>query len=353
MSELTTTPQESERVDFLSRPLLGGLVLDWEKSLYLLFIALAIVSRFWNLGDRVMSHDESLHTQYSYQYYIGDGYQHTPLMHGPSLFHITALSYWLFGASDTSARVPVAIIGIVLVALPYLMRRWLGRVGALFASFMFLISPMVTYHSRYIRHDVYIITWAMILFIAIWHYIRQRDEKYLWWFAIGLVLMFTTMETSFIYTAIFGSFLVVRLGVQLLQATWLKRIWPQLRTPVMVVAIALLLTVVGVVGQRLLPQMLDTTPEAETTTTSEGFAADPNAPLPETEAIVPDNSTEQIMGWLQVVGLVALAGGLFMTAREMRPYIDEYPEFDLIILFATLVLPAVSPFRGQSDGLYD
>ena len=101
MSELTTTPQETERVDFLSRPLLAGLALDWEKSLYMLFIALAIVSRFWNLGDRVMSHDESLHTQYSYQYYIGDGYQHTPLMHGPSLFHITALSYWLFGANDT------------------------------------------------------------------------------------------------------------------------------------------------------------------------------------------------------------------------------------------------------------
>jgi hypothetical protein len=47
------------------------------------------------LGSRVVSHDESLHTQYAYQYYNGEGYVHTPLMHGPFLFHATALSYWL------------------------------------------------------------------------------------------------------------------------------------------------------------------------------------------------------------------------------------------------------------------
>ena len=45
---------------------------------------IAIVTRFYGLGDRVVSHDESLHTQYSYQYYNGDGYVHSPLMHGPT-----------------------------------------------------------------------------------------------------------------------------------------------------------------------------------------------------------------------------------------------------------------------------
>jgi hypothetical protein len=46
MTELTTTPQETTKVDFLSRPLVVGLALDWEKSLYLLFIVLTLVSRF-------------------------------------------------------------------------------------------------------------------------------------------------------------------------------------------------------------------------------------------------------------------------------------------------------------------
>ena len=108
---------------YLAQPLSLLMRLDWEKLAYLIFILLAIISRFWGLGDRVMSHDESLHTQYSYQYYNGDGYSHTPLMHGPFLFHITALSYWLLGGpNDFTARVPVAMFGVLLVAIPYFFR---------------------------------------------------------------------------------------------------------------------------------------------------------------------------------------------------------------------------------------
>ena len=209
MTELTTPPApESKTPDWLSRPLVAALSIDWEKAIYLAFMLIAIVTRFYGLGDRVVSHDESLHTQYSYQFYNGDGYVHSPLMHGPTLFHATALSYWLFGDSDFASRVPNAILGVILVLIPYFLRPWLGRRGALFASFMFLISPYITYYSRYIRHDIYLIVFAFIVFIATWRYIRERHNKYLWWFTIGLVLMFATMEASFIYVAIFGSFLV-------------------------------------------------------------------------------------------------------------------------------------------------
>src|SRR5512134_3192606 len=107
MSETIITPEEQNQ-DYLSRSLIDSINLDWEKAIYLLFIIVAIITRMWALGDRVMSHDESLHTQFSYQFFDGQGYQHTPLMHGPFLFHITSLSYWLFGDSDFSARVPVA-----------------------------------------------------------------------------------------------------------------------------------------------------------------------------------------------------------------------------------------------------
>ncbi|MCZ7671543.1 MAG: hypothetical protein M5U34_32605 [Chloroflexi bacterium] len=53
--------------------------------------------------------------------------------------------------------------------------------------------------------------WAMIVFIAIWYYLGDTKEKYLWWFAAGTSLMFATKEVAFIYVAIFGSFLVIRL----------------------------------------------------------------------------------------------------------------------------------------------
>lgn len=347
MSELSTTAEQpiEARTDFLSRPLLNTIVLDWEKAIYIAFILLAIASRFWGLGNRVMSHDESLHTQFSYQFYNGEGYNHTPLMHGPTLFHIVAASYWLFGDNDLSARIPVAVLGVILVAMPYFLRPWLGRIGALFVSFFFLISPYIMYYSRYIRHDIIVITCAMIVFIAIWYYLRERQEKYLWWFATGMGLMFATMENSFIYVAIFGSFLILRLVPQLGTAPWLRKVLPKLRTAILLALVALLLIGVGLVGQRLGAEATETAATSEATS---GFAADP-----EQEQSVeqqPVTGGQVALRWLQIAGIGVLSAGLFLAAREMRPFVDQYAEFDLIILFTTLVMPMASPFLTAIAG---
>lgn len=339
MSEQTLTPiqEQADSSDLLSQPLARVLALDWEKIAYLVFIILAIVTRFWGLGERVMSHDESLHTQFSYQFYNGEGYAHTPLMHGPFLFHITAVFYWLFGATDLSARIPVAIFGVILVAMPYLLRRRIGRIGALFASFIFLISPYVTYYSRYIRHDVYVIVWALIVVVATWYYLRERKEKYLWWFTAGMVLMFATKEVAFIYVAIFGSFLVLRLLGQIAVAPWMQEMWPQLRSALAVTAVGILLLGAGLAIQQAREGNGETA--ATATATDEGFAADPGAAQP----VETGEEGSDPWGWVQVAGIAIFSIGLFLGIREMRPFIDEYPEFDLIILYATLLLPLASP----------
>ena len=329
---------ESASSDMLSRPLIAALNLDWEKAIYLTFMLLAIVTRFYGLGDRVVSHDESLHTQFSYQYYIGDGYVHSPLMHGPSLFHATAMSYWLFGDSDLASRIPVAILGVLLILIPYFLRDWLGRKGALFTSFLFLISPYITYYSRYIRHDIYLIVFALVVFIATWHYIRERRSKYLWWFAGALALMFATMEAAFIYVAIFGSFLLVRLLALVVGSDWVRGVLPRLRAGVLVALLGVVLVGVGIGVHTLMPQEVTT---ETTTATSEGFAVDPNA----TQAAAPaeESTFGQAMRWVEMIGIAVFSLGIFLTVRQMRPYIDRYPEFDLIVLYVSLLLPLISP----------
>ena len=337
MSELTTSSSPETTNDWLSRPLLASLNLDWEKAIYIAFIIFAIVSRFYLLGARVMSHDESLHTQFSYQFYNGEGFSHTPLMHGPFLFHITALSYWLFGPTDFTARLPVALFGIFLVISPYFFRSWIGKIGALFTSFLFLISPFILYYSRYIRHDIYVIVFAVVTVLGIWYYLRDRQEKYLWLFAAALSLMFATKEVAFIYVAVFGSWLVIRLLPQLWAAPWFHKHMADLSRPFLVVLFGLLLLGGGFVGQRLVAE----NGLVETTETDEPFAADPSA-TPDT-AVTDVTGAEKALGWLQVVGVGVLGLGLFLGVRKMRPHIDNYGEFDLIILFSTLILPMVSP----------
>src|SRR5690349_16571821 len=109
---------------------------------YIVMLLLAIFTRFYMLGERVMSHDESLHTRFSYNLFADGDYQHTPLMHGPVLFHAVAFSYYLFGDSDFSARLYPAILGVLMVLSPLLFRRWMGKWGAALATIMLLISPL-------------------------------------------------------------------------------------------------------------------------------------------------------------------------------------------------------------------
>src|SRR5512147_3250022 len=103
-------------------------------------LLLAIVTRFYDLGTRVMSHDESLHTYFSWLLYRGQGYQHSPMMHGPGQFHWIALTYFLFGVSDFTARIPAALCSIATVWMVWYWRRYLGTWGMIVAAFLMVVS---------------------------------------------------------------------------------------------------------------------------------------------------------------------------------------------------------------------
>ncbi len=201
----TAVPRAVSRDAWLDKPLLAAVT--WERALYCLFILLAILSRFYDMGARVMSHDESLHTYFSYLLATGKGFQHTPLMHGPFLFHVTALSYFLFGADDFTSRIPTAVFGVVLVALPYLFRRWLGRVGALATSFALLISPSILYHARYIRQEEFILVWTTLTVLCMWRYLEDRQAGWLVGLTAALAFHATDKATSFLAVAMLMVFL--------------------------------------------------------------------------------------------------------------------------------------------------
>ena len=129
---MTKRATRSEKQEWWSRPLADALSwLTWEHAAYLALFLVALALRLWGLGDRAMSHDESLHALYSWKLYAGQGYQHDPMMHGPFLFFANALIYYLFGVSDFTARLVPALFGAVLVVLPYFLRKWMGRLPLL------------------------------------------------------------------------------------------------------------------------------------------------------------------------------------------------------------------------------
>ncbi|MEZ4666819.1 MAG: TIGR03663 family protein [Anaerolineae bacterium] len=200
--------------------------LNWETWVYIAILLLALFTRFYMLGERTMSHDESLHTKFSWDLYKNGVFQHTPLMHGPILFHMTALDYFLFGDNDFTARIYPAVLGVLMVMFPLLFRRWLGRWGAILASIMFLVSPLILYYNRYIREDTPSIFYTLVMVYCTFMYINgprhlRRKARWLYIFAAAMLASLATKEVAFMYIAIFTAILalyfVVRLGQRYLR----------------------------------------------------------------------------------------------------------------------------------------
>ncbi len=196
-----------QRKTILDRPLLAVMTLDWEKVIFFSILAIGIVTRLWDLPFRAWNHDEAIHTDWSWNLYTGRGYQHNPIYHGPFLYHITAFFFLLFGDNDVTARLPNAVFGMILIALPYFFRKWLGTRGALITAALLVISPSVLYYSRFNRHDIYVEVFVVLMALAIWKYLDERKEVWLYATALLLALSFTAMETTFIFAAIFAVFL--------------------------------------------------------------------------------------------------------------------------------------------------
>jgi uncharacterized protein (TIGR03663 family) len=308
--------------ELLSRPLSHSIALNWEKALYLTLVVLAIATRLWDLGIRVQSHDESLHTKYSWNLYAGQGFQHTPLMHGPFLFHATALSYFLFGDNDFTARLAVALLGVAVVAFPYLLRSWLGRAGALVASSLLLISPSIAYYSRYIRHDIPIVLWTLVVIYAVFSYLRDGRSRWLYLMASGISLMFATKEVAFIYNAILGFFLI-----GLFARNAIAKEWGDHENLKSILGVALVVAAVGLLALSL--GVLSQSSDGETTRTA--------------------------IPWWALGGgaltAIAIVTGVTLLLVGTWQNLQSYRSFDLVIVLGTLCLPFLSPIPIQLLGL--
>ncbi len=185
--------------------------LNWEQLAWLVLLIAALISRFYNLQFGALHHDEIIHASWSWELYRGIGYQHNPIFHGPFLYHFQAFMYLLFGATDATARLGPAIFGTIMVMLPWFLRqvRSMGRVGALLVGALILISPSILYYSRHLRHDIFSATCTLLMVIAVFRYLDERRERWLYVLTGGLIVSYQNHELTFITVFILGTFLAL------------------------------------------------------------------------------------------------------------------------------------------------
>ncbi|HLF04158.1 MAG TPA: flippase activity-associated protein Agl23 [Dehalococcoidia bacterium] len=168
---------------------------------------LALGLRLWELGGRAMHYDEAIHVHYAWRLAVGEGYIHSPWMHGPFQIEATALIFRLLGDTDFTARLLYVIFGAALVGLPWFLREQLGRAGALMAAAMMALSPALLYFSRFGRNDILMAFWALALLVLLWRYLVQGKDRYLYLASAVLALMFATKETAYIVALTVGAVL--------------------------------------------------------------------------------------------------------------------------------------------------
>jgi 4-amino-4-deoxy-L-arabinose transferase-like glycosyltransferase len=325
------------KITWLERPLFPALpVITNEVVLFAGIILLAIVTRFYNLDARVMSHDESLHTYFSWLLYRGQGYQHTPMMHGPWQFHWIALSYFLFGVSDFTARIPAAMFSIATVCVVWYWRRYLGKTGAFIAALLMVISPFMLFYGRYVREDVYTGLSGLLMLYSILRYLESGSSKYLFLLSGALLIHFADKETSFIYALQAVAFLAVYFIIQITRKPWEGN--PSLfRTFIIALVVASVFIGIGA-GMAYINRTPATLSGTET--------AVPSNPTDAASAFAPTSGGIHPSTVLLGLGAVILliAGVTYFLQAYLWHRIPKERAFDLMILIGTFVLPMTTAF---------
>jgi predicted membrane-bound mannosyltransferase/sugar lactone lactonase YvrE len=318
---------------WLDKPVQNVVTLNWETVLFFTILILAISSRFFDLGTRVMSHDETSHVYFSWLFEQGSGYSHDPVTHGPLQFHLVAFSYFIFGDSDFSARIPAALFSIATVIFMWNYRRYLGRAGAIIAALLLLISPYLLYYGRYVRNEAFVALFGVITIWALLRYLESRQARYLYWLTAASALHFTTKETAFIYTAQVLLFLAIYLVFKLLQRTWSQPEFRQRFIIALVLAVILLGLAVGLFFSSPSTQDISATEVASPSVPGEeieetGFQTPPLLP-----------SILFIFG-----GIILIVSLYFLIRGYTWNLLRAEPSFGILVVLGTLTLPMLAPF---------
>ncbi|MHB0924568.1 MAG: glycosyltransferase family 39 protein [Bellilinea sp.] len=330
---MDTIAETQDSTSWLDRPVFKAFPqFRIEALIITIILILAILSRFYILGERVMSHDEVNHVTPSYDLYSGLGYSHDPMTHGPFQFHLVALSYFLFGDNDVSARTPAALFSIATIALVLFgFRQYLGRVGSLIGGFLFLISPYLLFYGRYTRNEAFVALYAVATIYAVLRYLQDGKVSSLYLITVVTALHFATKETSFIYAAQLLIFLAFLFMTRIAHAHWPET---KARTTFLITlsgALGVLLLTLGAAAWNAIANRAVT------------------AATPESEAA---GEVVETIGWIKIAegggGLIAVVLAviaIFVLLRSLGwKALKQERSFDLLILAGTLILPQLTAF---------
>jgi uncharacterized protein (TIGR03663 family) len=183
MTEALEKPAENEKPSQLIWFVSCGLV-----------TALATFLRFYWLGLKPFHHDEGVNGWFLTNLFRDGIYKYDPAnYHGPTLYYISLAFVEIFGLETIPVRWSVAIWGVLIVALAFYLRPYIGRVGALATAAFLAISPGMVYISRYFIHEIFFVFLALGFVLAVLMFMdrEKAGPGAIAWMALVLLVCFS------------------------------------------------------------------------------------------------------------------------------------------------------------------
>jgi uncharacterized protein (TIGR03663 family) len=177
---------------------------SWRRCApWLALVAFSLMLHLWDLGGRSFHHDEAIHAQAAYGLITSGTYRYDPTYHGPLLYYLTAGAFAIAGDSDFTARLPIALSGVLLIAVAWGLRRPLGARAAWWTGLLATISPLVLFYGRFLRMDVLELLVASAAMVALWRAVNGSSRAWIW-VGVWTALAFATKENAFVTAALVG-----------------------------------------------------------------------------------------------------------------------------------------------------
>ncbi|MDS0292822.1 flippase activity-associated protein Agl23 [Halogeometricum luteum] len=169
-----------------------GVRLDGVAAAVAVLAAFGLLARLVDLGARPFHWDEARVGYWSLRYLEMGSFEYRPVAGGPLLYHLDRLVFALVGATDATARLPVAVLGAALPLCALLFRDRLDGAETLLFAALLAFSPLFVYYSRFLRGDVPLALFALAFVgFAVRAYDRRsRRDAYLG--AVALALAFAS-----------------------------------------------------------------------------------------------------------------------------------------------------------------
>lgn len=197
------------------------LFLPWltlERVLYGLLFGLALALRLWYLTDYPLSNAEAGQSLLAWRLYHGQGIEGGG--YSPLLVTLQALTFFLLGPDDASARLAAVLLGSGLVLLPLTLRRHLGAKVSLLTMALLALSPTAVFLSRTVNSEIGVAVGALMLISGLFNWAEDGRRRWLWLGSGGLALLFTAGPMAYSVIIVFAIILLVRWA-------YFKELWRQ------------------------------------------------------------------------------------------------------------------------------